>query len=128
MSTAELPDVVRDALSVTSERADAKPRAKERTDKRVVASVPVPAADVATDAVLIEFPIGQLDTQFPNSRVDVHLDHERSKRLRCLLVGLVTSKARLANDMPVRTNSDVVRWLLDQPDLIAAAHNPSQSE
>lgn len=125
MSTAELPDVVRDALSVTSERADAKPRAKERTDKRTASTVP--AADVATDAVLIEFPIGQLDTRFPNSRVDVHLDEARAQRYRCLLNGLMRSKARLANDMPVRTNADVIRWLLDQPD-IAAAINPKPSD
>lgn len=126
MSTAELPDVVQDALSNASVSRPAR-KPKDAPDKQVAARKAAPAA-MSADSVLIEFPLGSLDTQFPNSRVDVHLDHERSKRLRCLLVGLVTSKARLANDMPVRTNADVVRWLLDQPDLIAAAHNPSQSE
>jgi len=115
MSISELPDVVRDALgTATQAPIPQKARKAATTDK----SEPKPEV---VDSLLIEFPLASLDTSYPNSRVDVHLDEARARRFRCLLNGLMRARARLANDMPVRTNADVVRWILDQPDLIAAA-------
>jgi hypothetical protein len=81
---------------------------------------------LAVDAILLEIPVGPVVRQFPNSRVDLHLDRERAKRFHAILVGLIARKAKLANGKPVRTNADVVRWLLDQPDL-HAERNPNKS-
>lgn len=82
---------------------------------------------VTVSDVLLEIPVGSIVRAFPNSRVDVHLDRERSKRFHAILVGLIAKRAKLANGKPVRTNADVIRWLLDQPDL-HADQNPKKSD
>jgi hypothetical protein len=66
------------------------------------------------DTILIEIPIGEYDSRYPNARVDVHLDLLRAIKMRALLRGLQREKEQLNNGNGIKTNADVVRWLLDQ--------------
>jgi hypothetical protein len=105
---AGLPDVVKDALGKSAAKVE---------PKKAPPPAPTKAATVAAgEATLIEVPLGELDTKFPLSRVDVHLDPERARKLRAILNGLKRDKRRLSNDFPVVSNADVMRWILDQID------------
>lgn len=122
MAQSNLPPVVADALSPTvgtpqgkrQAQVEVKQAARQRQESKH-----------SETSVLVEVPIAPYDSKWPNPRVDVHLDNERSIKLLALLNGLKRDKARLNNDMPVRSNADVLRWILDQIDdsSVAKAEN-----
>jgi len=157
MSSAALPPVVADALApIATQRpggraARRSPAVSVADPPAAVVDSPPPVTVAESDStedvaivdgdlpswlrgkpvtvsdVLLEIPVGSIVRVFPNSRVDVHLDRERSKRFHAILVGLIARRAKLSNGKPVRTNADVIRWLLDQPDL-HGAENPKKSD
>lgn len=78
----------------------------------------------ASPVATIELPLGELGGGYFSRRVDLSLPVESAKALRRVLNGLRANGQRLANDMPIRSNADVVRWLLEQ----VIRNNPSESE
>lgn len=132
MSLGSLPDVVRDALApLTSTQQQSAPAANVPQSATEQSPPIVPPKTPATkknkppkpkqekrdgqnETVLIELPLGELNSQFPNSRVDLHLHNDNAKKMRRLLNGLKADNAKLINGKCVKTNADVVRWLLDQ--------------
>ena len=100
-----LPAAVLDALGPAV--APAKRQAARSAEKPKTTEPPA-------GFVSIEIPLGDLDTKFPNPRLDLRLSDEQAKQMRCMLRGLMAQNARLPNDMPVRTNADVMRWILAQ--------------
>lgn len=106
-----LPPVVADALSPavpTNQRRNPPIEVKQKPKHE--------QSGRQSPSVLVEIPIAPYDSKWPNSHVDIHLDESRAKKLLAILNGLKRDKARLNNDMPVRSNADVVRWLIDQVD------------
>ena len=76
--------------------------------------------------ITVDVPIA--DAEFPVvSHVALQFDRGRHKRyletLRQVGAGLRRDKKRLANDMPIRSVRDVVRWLIEQ----AGNHPPEIS-
>jgi hypothetical protein len=73
--------------------------------------------DEGPRAATIEAPLGSFSADDYLSRhVEIQLDTRQRQNLRRLLNGLRTSGEKLANGRPVATNSDVVKWLLEQFD------------
>jgi hypothetical protein len=66
-------------------------------------------------AVTIEVPMGEVSLDSYLSRhVEVQLDQDQRHSLRRLLNGLRESGERLSSGRAVASNSDAVKWLLEQ--------------
>ena len=118
MSNGVLPDVVADALAPANGSQSIKQQSRKELPTPQIAKAAIkPRAKMeSTDGALVELPIGELDSKFPNARVDAHLDPERAKKMRRLVNGLRRDNAKMANGNHVRSNADAIRWLLDQID------------